>query len=121
MEDAPIGANKSQTEGGKPSETASGWDLTDTAFIDEFEEQEGFYRVKYDSGKATPSFAVITIVSKVTGIDPLDLDPLYDSIDGDALDALCTTDRYSVSRLTFQYSGCEITVGTDDVLKVVAG
>ncbi|GAA0510740.1 hypothetical protein SAMN04488066_10978 [Halorubrum aquaticum] len=121
MEGTPIGAEESRTERGEPSETASGWDLTDTAFIDEFEEREGLYRVKYDSGQATPSFAVITIVSKITGIDPLELDPLYDSIDGDVLDALCTADLPSVSRLTFEYTGCEITVGTDDVLEVVAG
>ena len=92
----------------------------DAAFIDEFEEEEGLYHVKYDSGQATPSFAVIIIISIVTGIDPLELDPLYDSIDGDVLDALCTADHSSVSRVTFHYSGCEITVGTDDVIKVVA-
>ena len=87
--------------------------------IDEFEEQEGLYRVKYDSAQATPSFAVITIVSNITGIDPLDLDPLYESIDGDALDALCTAIS-SGSRLTFHYSGYEITVGPDDVVEVVS-
>ena len=101
-------------------ETASGWDLTDTAFVDEFEEQEGLYRVKYDSGQATPSFAVLTIISKVTGIDPLELDSFYDSIDGDALDALCTADPSSITRLTFQYNGYEITIGTDDIVEVVA-
>lgn len=121
MEGTPISADKSQTEGGNPSETASGWDLTDTEFIDEFDEQEGFYRVKYDSGQATPSFAVLTIVSIVTGIDPVELDPLYESIDGDVLDALCTANLSSVSRLTFQYTGCEITIGTDDIVEVVAG
>lgn len=121
MERTSISADESQTEREELLETASGWDLTDIAFIDEFEEAEGLYRVKYDSSQTRPSFAVITIVSNVTGIDPLELDPLYDSIDGDALDALCTADHSSVSRLTFQYSGCEITVKTDGVVEVVAG
>lgn len=120
MNRTPTGAEKSQTERGEPLQRASAWDLTDIAFIDEFEEQEGYYRVKYDSDQATPSFAIITIVSKVAGIDPLELHPLYDSIDGDALDELCTVDFSSVSRLTFQYNGYEITVGTDDVVEVMS-
>ena len=110
-----------QTERTEPLETASGWDLTETPFIDELEEQKGFYRVKYDSDQATSSFAIITIVSKVTGIDPLDLDQLYDCIDGDALDALCTADCDSVTQMTFQYNECEITIGTDGIVEVVAG
>ena len=120
MERAPTGTENTETVREEPVKTASGWEQTDTAFIDEFDEHEGIYRVKYDSGHASPSFAVITIVSKVTGTDPLELDPLHDSIDGDVLDALCTADRSSVSQLTFQYSGCKITVGTDDTVEVVA-
>ena len=121
MEGTPIDDNKSQTQRREPLEAASGWDLTDTAFIEEFEEQQRRYRVTYDSGQVTPSVAIISIVSKVTGIDPSELELLHDCIDSDALDALCTADRSSVSRLTFQYNGCEITVGTDGVVVVVAG
>ncbi|WP_435098474.1 HalOD1 output domain-containing protein [Halorubrum sp. N11] len=115
------GANQSQTGKGELLESASSWDLTDIAFIDESKQHGDFYRVKYDSGQTTPSFAVLTIISKVTEIDLLDLNPLYDSIDGDALDALCTADLSSVSRLTFQYHGCKITIGTDDVVEVIVG
>jgi hypothetical protein len=121
MERTLRGNHESPAEAGRPLETASEWDLTDAAFIDEFDEQEGLYRVKYDSDRATPSFAVITVVSNIVGRDPLELDPLYESVDGDALDALCTADLSSVSRLTFQYSGYEITVGTDDVIEVLTG
>ena len=121
MERTPIDDDEPQTERRKPLDTASSYDLTDTTFIDEFEEQEGFYRVKYDSDQATPSFAIITIISKITGRDPLELDLLYDSIDGDALDALCTADCYSVTQVTFQYNEYEITIGTDDIVEVVVG
>lgn len=121
MERTPTDSDNSRTDNGGSSETASGRDLTDAEFIDEFEEQEGLCRVTYDSGRATPSFAVVTVVSAVTETDPLELDPLYHSVDGDALDALCTADVSSVCRLSFRYNGCEITVGTDDVVEVVAG
>lgn len=97
----------------------AGWSPTDAAFVDGFDEQDGRYRLTYDSTLATPSVAVVTAVSTVVGVAPLELDPLYESIDGDALDALFSPDCASGSRLTFQYSGCEITVGTDDVVEVI--
>lgn len=115
------GDDKPPAEAGRLLETASGRDLTDAAFIDEFDEQEGLYRVKYDSVQATPSLAVITVISNITGMDPLELDPLYECINVDALDALFTADISSVGQLTFQYSGYEITVGTDDVVEVASG
>ncbi|QZX99939.1 HalOD1 output domain-containing protein [Halobaculum rubrum] len=108
-------------ETGRATERGSSRDLTDTAVIDEFEEHGGLYRVKYDTVQATPSFAVVTVVSHITGRDSVDLDPLYESIDGDALDTLCTADASSLTRLTFRYSGFEITVGTDGVIGVVTG
>lgn len=95
--------------------------LTDAAFIDEFDEQDDLHRVKYDSGQTTPSLAVIIIVANITGRNPSELDPLSESINPDAVDALFAADRSSVSQLTFQYSGCEITVGTDGVVEVVGG
>lgn len=102
-------------------EMASQWDLTDAAFSYEFDEQRRLYRVTYDPDQAPPSLAVITAVSKLSGKDPLELESLYTSVDPDALDALFTGDPSSVSRLTFQYSGYEITVGHDDVVEVLAG
>lgn len=101
-------------------DTGAELDLADAAFIDEFEDQEGRYRVTYDSDRATPSFAVVAVVSNITDTDPLALDPLYESIDPDALDALVAADNRLLSRLTFQYSGYGITVGTDDVVEVAA-
>lgn len=118
MERTSRSADELPAELGRPVETAFDWSLMDVAFVDEFDEQEGRCRVKYDSIQMTPSLAVIVVVSNITGRDPLELDPLYDSIDSDALDALFTADMSSVSQVTFQYSGCEITVGSDDVVGV---
>lgn len=108
-------------EAGDPLETGADWSLTDAAFIEEFDEQEGLHRVKYDSDQATPSLAIITVVANITGRDPWELEPLHESIDADAVDALFAADGSSVSQLTFQYSGYEITVETNDVVEVVAG
>lgn len=101
-------------------DATSAWDLADADFIEMFEAREGCYRVTYDPCRATPSVAIVAIISNITGKGPLELDPIYESIDSDALDALFTRKRPSVCRLTFQYNGFEITVGTDAIIEVVA-
>ena len=77
--------------------------------------------MKYDPVQTMPSAAVITAVSNVTGIDPLELDPLQESIDCDALDSLFTSNLTSAIQLTFQYGSREITVDTTGVITVVSG
>ncbi|WP_299331457.1 HalOD1 output domain-containing protein [Haloplanus sp.] len=104
-----------------PDDSVVGSELTDAAFVDGFDERDGQYRLTYDATRAAPSFAVVSVVSTVTGVDPLELDPLYESIDGDALDALFPADCPSGNRVTFQYSGCEITVRSGDVIEVTPG
>lgn len=112
---------ESATEAEHSFETAFGWDLTGDSFIEEFDQRKEGYRVRYDSVRASPSIAVSTIVSNVAGMDPSELDPLYERIDGDALDTASTAEDSSVSRLICQYDGYEITVGPDDVIEGVAG
>ncbi|THE65558.1 hypothetical protein D8Y22_07020 [Salinadaptatus halalkaliphilus] len=47
--------------------------------------------------------AVIDLVSRATGVDPLELEPLYDVIDPDVLDTICRADGFS--SLEFTYAG----------------
>ncbi|SIR65578.1 HalOD1 output domain-containing protein [Natronorubrum thiooxidans] len=63
-----------------------------------------------------PSMAVVDLVAAVTDTDPLALAPLYDAIDPDALDSLCTPDA-CVSSLEFEYEGYTVVVeqSGDDV------
>lgn len=42
-----------------------------------------------ESGR-TPSEAIIDALAEAEGVDPMELDPLYETIDGDALDRLFT-------------------------------
>lgn len=120
MERTLRGDEDRTVEAGHPADIGAEWELTDAAFIDEFAEQEGLHRVKYDSRQGSPSFTVITLVSKITGKNPLKLDTLHESIDVEALDALFAADGSSVGQLTFRYSGCEITVRTGGVVEMVA-
>lgn len=107
-------------EAGSSFETGPRGDLTDAAYIDEVDEQEGRYRVKYDPSQATPRLAILTAVSNITGRGLFELEPLYGSIDPEALDALFAAGDSSVCRLTFQYSGYEVTVESDAEIELVS-
>ncbi|WP_436345876.1 HalOD1 output domain-containing protein [Natronorubrum sp. FCH18a] len=56
-----------------------------------------------------PSMAVVDLVSEATGIDILELDPLYNAIDPDVLDTLCTSSSGFTS-LEFQYASHTVVV-----------
>ncbi|WP_266075522.1 HalOD1 output domain-containing protein [Haladaptatus caseinilyticus] len=66
------------------------------------------------------SEAVIRAISQVNGVDPLDLSPLYDTIDPDALDRLfrptISTERDIESCVQFTMAGCEITITDNQVV-----
>lgn len=59
-----------------------------------------------------PSRAVVQAVASIEGIETLELPPLYESIDPDALDALFRGD--ADGRITFTYNGYTITVLQND-------
>lgn len=68
-----------------------------------------------------PSRAVVRAVASVTNTPVLDLDPLYDVVDPDHLDGVCSrTGQHSAmtaSSISFLFNGCEVTV-EDDVVCV---
>lgn len=55
-----------------------------------------------------PSMAVIDLVARAEGVDPLDLEPLYHTIDPDVLDTICTASGFT--GLAFTYSGHEVSI-----------
>lgn len=64
-----------------------------------------------------PSIAVISAVSEHAGVEPLELPPLYDSVDADALDALFASLAAKTTPTTFRFhfDGHLVTVsGADD-------
>lgn len=66
-----------------------------------------------DSGQATTQSLTVAVVEQVAdreNVDALDLPPLNDVIDPDALDALFERPETAVDRLTFSYHGYEVTV-----------
>lgn len=72
-------------------------------------------RLTFDwTGGESPSQAVVQAVARVSGDDPTAVDPLYDVIDPDSLNALFAGNRGfgndTSGSVTFSYSGYEVVV-----------
>ncbi|MFP8955155.1 HalOD1 output domain-containing protein [Natrialbaceae archaeon A-CW3] len=69
-----------------------------------------------------PTTAIIATVAAVKDVDPLDLSPLYDVVDPDALDTLFQRDAETTERqrVDFDYEGCHVvlTGGRDGSVRV---
>lgn len=73
----------------------------------------------HPSQQTSPSEAVIYRVAEQQDVDPVELPPLYESIDPDALDSLVQSSAASDSQLEveFTYAGHDVTVtGSGTVL-----
>jgi hypothetical protein len=71
---------------------------------------------QYDWSSVSPSTAVVEAVSAATGRDGHDLEPLYETVDPDAFDALVgiSTDGEEADiEVRFNYAGCHVTIRGD--------
>lgn len=67
----------------------------------------------------TPVHAVVSAVAEVEETDPVDLPPLYDAINPEALNELFTSQSdSSVAQITFEYAGYAIVVRGSGVVEV---
>lgn len=87
---------------------------TETDTVSETISEREPYRTTFDNSVESASKAVISAVASLTGEDPVEMPPLYDAIDPDALDALFrpaqTGPRRGDRRLRFAFNGHEVTV-----------
>lgn len=70
----------------------------------------------------TVSERVISKVAERTGTDPLELRPLYEVVDPEALDRFFETGRARAdgpeNRVQFTYSGCDVEISGDGTVRV---
>lgn len=75
------------------------------------------YQYELDDEDEPPSKALISTVSAVADEPPMELPPLADCIDPDALDRLFAHGDVTHRRVTFVYAGYRVTV-TEDTVRV---
>lgn len=68
-------------------------------------------------GSATE--AVVSLVAQEKDCAPLELDPLYDAVDPEALDSICTATPDSSLRLSFEYAGYTVLVDASGIVQLV--
>lgn len=78
-------------------------------------------RTSVDPGQSTAQHVTVAVVEHVAtreDVDPLDLPPLNDVIDPDALTALFEDPESAAHRVTFSYNGYEIVVEGPEQVQV---
>jgi hypothetical protein len=88
----------------------------------EHDDATGCYRVRYDATDAPPSAVAVGAVAAIAGTDPLDLDPVWDSVDPDALDDLFRSTPGGRLResgqIVFSLADHRVAVDADDEMEI---
>jgi hypothetical protein len=82
---------------------------------DEDSETGETVRAEYEWTSTAPSTGVVETIASATGRDPTTLDPLFETIDLEALDALLGADERTTAGeavVSFRFSDREITVSS---------
>lgn len=86
-------------------------DSTDDGYVSTFD----------PTAKDQPSERIVTAVASLTDTDPLELTPLYEAVDPDALDSLFAHAAVAEDghELWFSYEGFDVGVRSDGEIRVV--
>lgn len=88
---------------------------------DDTDDTDETYVTSFEPGDR-PSESVVRAIATLTDESPIDLTPLYEAIEPDALDSLFDharrSDESGRQRLTFAYAGYEVLVCDDGTVEV---
>lgn len=88
----------------------------------EYDPETDTYRATYDGSTESASTAVVSTVAAVAEVGPLEIEPLYATVDPDALDALMDPVVSGPSRgdirVTFSLAGHDVTVHSYGIVAV---
>jgi hypothetical protein len=80
------------------------------------------YRGTFESATVAPTVAVVEAMAAVEGTDPTDLRPIYDAIDPQGLDRICTesvpSEREGHRSVEFTYHGYRVTVESVGLIEI---
>ena len=85
-----------------------------TDISDRLSESDGIVRAQYEWSSTLPSTAVVETVAVAINREPTATEPLYESVDPDALDALMQSDSVQTAAesvtISFVFADQEVTV-----------
>lgn len=79
--------------------------------------ETGVYRARYDRSEPATT-AIVIHVAAANECDPLDLPPLANAVDPDALDRVFSGETLA-GRVSFMYADCEVTLRSDGRIRIV--
>lgn len=97
--------------------TRAGFELESVTYQQDSET----YRFEYDQDTTPASMAVVTALADVVDASPTEREPLHDTVDTDALDAVVRV-RHPTNgdvHVTFSFEGYAITVHSYGIVEVV--
>lgn len=87
----------------------------------EFQAESRSYRAEFDDATTSASVAVIGALAKVLNTGPTDIEPLYHTVETDALDAIVHHQSATGDvRISFVLEGREVTVASDGTIEIEA-
>lgn len=81
-------------------------------------DESGTYTATYDQETTSPSMAVVGAVAGALDTDPLDLDPLFETVETDALDGLLGEAGNGQANVSFTFADCEIEMSGDGEIRL---
>ncbi|GAB3674914.1 HalOD1 output domain-containing protein [Halopiger thermotolerans] len=80
------------------------------------------FHATFDGRADSLVVAIVEAVATVTGDDPIDMPPLFDTVNPEALSELVAPSppRDQYVEVTFEYQGCRVTVSSDGDMTVAS-
>lgn len=85
-----------------------------------FESDIEAYSTQFDLQSTSPAMALVSAVADVLETDPLDLDPLYEAVDTDALNDLLRPNSFGENPVwvSFTFASCEVSMASDGRVEI---
>lgn len=100
------------------SSTMSSNDPRDDAV--EFDAETGTYRTRYGPGFKPAGLAVVEVVAAAEDTDSLSLDPLGNTVDVEALNAMVESLTDDLDHVSLSYHGYRVSIGADGFVELDA-
>lgn len=82
----------------------------ETAYSADGRDRRMIRTLDHDPGDGPVHLAVTEVVGSLLGTDPGDLEPMFDSLDPEALDSLCRAVPGTRLNVGFVYQGCSVAI-----------